>query len=322
MEKLIQVFLRTLGGALLLVGLVGAYYGPLEIFVFYLFSEGGKFYYDGFGVGSLWFAYLVVQNLGYYIIAAICIPLGLGHLWLRRWALTLTRLTLWFWLGAGLILAVNILFLLPSLSRLDLSQEALVTNLAFWGAAVLAGGLVAPAFGLWFYYRETVHRIFAGHDPHIYWTERYPFPLLAALLLFLIIILVLHLAIFFQGLFPLFGQVLLGRPSAYIIALCILIAGILIYGLVQLRTWAWWGALGYTAALAISSLLTFSRYSFTDILTMLNLPAFELAFLDRLTPLRDFHLVVLTSVPLLVLLGLLVYSKRYFGRDDELRPSR
>jgi hypothetical protein len=52
------------------------------------------------------------------------------------------------------------------------------------------------------------------------------------------------------------------------------------------------------------------------------LPLFELAFLDRLTPLRDFHLVVLTSVPLLVLLGLLVYSKRYFRRDDELRPSR
>jgi hypothetical protein len=119
-----------------------------------------------------------------------------------------------------------------------------------------------------------------------------------------------------------FGQVLLGRPSAYVIALCILITGILMFGIVRLKLWAWWGALGYTAALAISSLLTFSRYTFIEILDRMNLPAFELAFLDRLTPLQDFHLVVLTSVPLLAAIGLLVYSKRYFGRDDELRPSR
>ena len=48
----------------------------------------------------------------------------------------------------------------------------------------------------------------------------------------------------------------------------------------------------------------------------MNLPPFELVFLDRLTPLEDFHLVVLTSVPLLAAIGLLVYSKRYFGRGS------
>ncbi len=135
----------------------------------------------------------------------------------------------------------------------------------------------------------------------------------------MIIIIVLHLAIFFQGLFPLFGQLLLGRPSAYIISLCILIAGILIYGLVRLKMWAWWGALGYTAALAISCLLTFSRYSLTDILAMLNLPAYEMAFLDRMALLQDFSLVLLTTGPLLVALGLLVYSRRYFGKGNETR---
>ncbi len=89
MIKLIRVLLKIIGFALILVGLVAAFYGPLEIFVFYLFSEGGRFHYDGFGVGSIWFAALVVQNIGYYVIAAICIPIGIGHLKLRRWALTL-----------------------------------------------------------------------------------------------------------------------------------------------------------------------------------------------------------------------------------------
>ena len=75
----------------------------------------------------------------------------------------------------------------------------------------------------------------------------------------------------------------------------------------------------YTAALAFSSLLTFSRYSFTDILAMLNLPTYEMAFLDRMALLQDFSLVLLTTGPLLVALGLLVYSRRYFGKGNETR---
>ncbi|MBN1152236.1 MAG: hypothetical protein JXA58_03405, partial [Dehalococcoidia bacterium] len=103
-DKGISVFLQLCGLVLLLIGLVGAAYGPLEIYVFYFFSEGGQFHYQGFGFGSLWFAALVVQNLGYYVVAALLIPVGLGHFKLRRWTLTLTRLYLWFWLGAGVLL--------------------------------------------------------------------------------------------------------------------------------------------------------------------------------------------------------------------------
>ena len=230
-----RVFLRLLGGALLLVGLVGAFYGPLEIFVFYIFSEGGQFYYDGFGMGSLWFAYLAAQNLGYYLVAAICIPLGLGHLWLRRWALTLARLVAWFWLGGGLLLIGNLIWLIPAALRLDLSREVLIFRLVAVGVAAFIFLVLLPVLGLWFYKSERVTAVFLAQDARAYWTERYPFPLLAALLLFVIIIIVLHLAIFFQGLFPLFGQLLLGRASARVIALCVLIAGILIYGLVRLR---------------------------------------------------------------------------------------
>ena len=97
-QKPISIFLRIIGVGLLSVGLVAAYYGPLEIFVYYLFSKGGRFYYDGFGMGSLWFAALVVQSIGYYLIAALFIPVGIGYVTLRRWALTLTRLYTWFWL--------------------------------------------------------------------------------------------------------------------------------------------------------------------------------------------------------------------------------
>ena len=53
MKKLVFLFLRIIGVVLVVVGLIAAYYGPLEIFVFYLFSDGGRFHYDGFGMGSI-----------------------------------------------------------------------------------------------------------------------------------------------------------------------------------------------------------------------------------------------------------------------------
>ncbi len=116
MRKITTIFLKAIGLVLILIGLVAAYYGPLEIFVFYLFSEGGQFYYHGFGMGSLWFAALVVQNIGYYLIAALFLPVGIGHMRKRRWALTLTQLYLWFWLGFGILLFGNFILLIPSIN--------------------------------------------------------------------------------------------------------------------------------------------------------------------------------------------------------------
>ena len=137
MQKLTITFLRVIGVILIFVGIVAAYYGPLEIFVFYLFSEGGRFYYDGFGMGSFWFAALVVQNIGYYIIALLCIPVGIGHVRLRRWALTLTQLYICFWLGAGILLVGSFILLIPSVLRLDLNQDVLLLQLLTVGVSLL-----------------------------------------------------------------------------------------------------------------------------------------------------------------------------------------
>lgn len=64
MDRLIPILLKGIGVVALAISLVAAYYGPLEIFVFDFFSPGGRFYYEGFGFGSFWFAALVAQNLG------------------------------------------------------------------------------------------------------------------------------------------------------------------------------------------------------------------------------------------------------------------
>jgi len=84
---------------------------------------------------------------------------------------------------------------------------------------------------------------------------------------------------------------------------------------VRLKRWAWWGGLIYVSALTISAVLSFSRYNFYDITLLMSLPAYEMDFINKLTPLYHYRLVGLVAVPLLVALGLVVYSKRYFGKE-------
>lgn len=79
-------FLKAVGVLLLLIGGMASYLAPYEIYAFYLFSEGGKFYYPGFGFGSFMFANITAQVAIYYLLAMIFLPLGYGHLFLRSWA--------------------------------------------------------------------------------------------------------------------------------------------------------------------------------------------------------------------------------------------
>lgn len=66
-----------------------------------------------------------------------------------------------------------------------------------------------------------------------------------------------------------------------------------------------------------SSVMSFSRHSFYDIILMMNLPASEMEFLDKMILLHDYHLVALLAAPRLVTLALIVYSKRYYLKSGD-----
>ena len=72
--------IAVIGVLLLLSGIAVGFLGPLEMYCFYLYSEGGRFHYEGFGFGSFMFGNIASQIVGYYLIAALFIPLGYGHL--------------------------------------------------------------------------------------------------------------------------------------------------------------------------------------------------------------------------------------------------
>ncbi len=259
MTRAAAILLRLAGGVLVAAGLIAAWYGSYEIYVFYLFSPGGPFHYDGFGVGSLWFAYLVPDT--------------------------------------GVPPAVY--------------QQRLVIA----GAVGTTALVVAPALLLWLYHRRVVTAYFAANDAGRTWVERTPLPVLALLLLLAAVILVLHMALFVQALFPWFGDFIVGRPVAPLIAALIVLAGVLAYGVAQRRRWAWWAVLLYFALLATSSALSFSRHSVGAILRLLALPPAEAAVIARVPVLDDLYLTALVTAPLLAGLLPLLLARRHFAAD-------
>ena len=306
--------LVVFGILLLLVGVAAAFLGPVEMYCFYLFSEGGRFHYEGFRFGSFMFGNIASQIIGYYVIALVCIPLGYGHLKVRRWARTLSLALLWFWLVVGAPLAVVFFFVLITAKELSLVAVLIVAVLLCLSYFVVPGLLIR------FYQGRNVTLTFENRDPRSYWTERVPIPILVLCALYLFYAIVLHVPIFFNGIFPLFGTFLSGLQGILWLDVSILALIFLTWGTMRLRAWAWWGSLVYFCLLTFSSILTLVRSSYAEILAVINFPPREIEFLDGV-PIQGTHLAVFIGVPLLLTVAVIVVSKRCFTAGGSSRRS-
>lgn len=299
--------LALIGALLLIVGLVAAVMGPLEMYCFYLFTEGGRFHYDGFGFGSFMFGNIAAQIVGYYLIAAVLIPLGYGHLRRLRWARTFALSALGFWLVLGMPLMIVFLFVLLTAKELSPVVALVVV------ACLALSYPTLPALLIRFYRSAHVRLTFERQDPRSYWIEQIPQPVLVLCSLLFAYVVVLHVAILFRGVFPLFGILLFGLEGILFIDISTLSLLGLIWGLLKLKTWAWWGSLVFCVLMTSSVVVTLVLSDYQDILQQLRFPPTEMQALQGL-PLRGVHLAAFLGVPLLITLGLILFSKRYFGR--------
>jgi hypothetical protein len=304
-----------IGVLLLAIGGVAAFLGPVEMYTLTFFSEGGRFHYEGFGFGSFMFGNIATQIVGYYLIAMVLIPLGYGHLRARRWARTLSLTLLGFWLVVGVPLIFVFLFILFSAKELSLP------------AAVIALVIVAlsypaiPILLIRFYQSRSARLTFERSDPKTYWTERRPLSILVLSALFALYLVALHILIFFNGLFPVFGIWLSGLEGIVLLDMAILCLACLIWGTMRMSRWAWWSALVYFTVMAASWVVTLATSSWSDILVQLDFPPFEVDILEGL-PFQGWHFAVLVGIPLALTLGVLIWFRRDFepGRllwDDE-----
>lgn len=298
--------LLPVGGILmLLAGLVAALYGPAEAYCFYLFSEGGRFHFEGFGFGSLVFASIAWQVIAYELIAVLLIPLGFGHLRRRRWARVGMIALLWCAWIAGAPLVVVFMFLL------SFKDPAPAAALLAVLAAVLAY-LALPGLLMRFYHSPAVRQVFESIEPEPSWVERLPMPVLVLALLFSGYVIALHFPLFFNGIFPLFGAWLSGLQGILALDLAILSLAGLTWGVSQRKPWAWWGSLAYFSLLTVSTLLTLLQSSFVEILAVMRLPPAEMEILKNV-PLQGLHLAPFVGLPLTLTLLAILRARRCFG---------
>jgi hypothetical protein len=291
-----SLILMAIGALLLLVGGVAAVAGPVEVYCFTLFSEGGRFHYEGFGFGSFMFGNIACQIIGYYIIALVLIPLGYGHLRRRRWARPLALALLWSWTVLGMPLSLAFLFALLSAKPLSV-----VSALAVIGLVAVAYPAI-PGLLIRFYRSRDVRMTFEAGDSTTYWVEGLPVPVLVLGMLFAFYVIVLHVLILFNGVFPLFGSWVTELPGIALIDIAILCLVVLIWGILRRQKWAWWASLCYFSLMTLSWIVTLAASTWLGILTALDFPPFETEMLQRL-PLQGFHLAILAGVPLLLTIG-------------------
>jgi hypothetical protein len=300
--------IKVIGWLLLLSGITVGMLAPLEMYCFYLFSDGGRFHYEGFGFGSFMYANIAAQIVGYYLIAMVLILLGIGHLKIKRWVRIISLALLWTWLFVGAPLLALVYFIL--LGTKELSVMVALMALVFFALSYL----LFPWLLIRFYQGRNIRQTFESKDTRSYWIENRPMPILVLSLLYIFYIIMLHLLIMLNGIYPLYGNFLFGFRG--IIALDVSIACLvgILYGTMQKRLWAWWAAVVGIGLFTCSTVITFLKSNYAALLTGLAFPARELEFLDGV-PLQGVHFAIMISVPLLATFGLVLLSKRYFQPD-------
>jgi hypothetical protein len=297
--------LIAIGVVSLLAGIGVAFLGPVEMYCFYLFSDGGRFHYPGFGFGSFMFGNIAAQIACYYLIAALLIPFGYGHVTRRRWIRPLALALIRCWLVLGI--PFGILFVLVLLASKETSIAGALAAIAIAGATYL----ILPQPALRFYRSRDLRLALETRDPNPHWLENRPIVILALCLLNAFYGIVLHIAILFNGLFPLFGRFLTGLPGITALDIVILVLVLLTWGTFQQKAWAWWGSLIYWGAMTLSVMVSFASTSYLDLLAIANFPERELEFLDGI-PLQGYHLALFFGLPLLATIGTIVSARQRF----------
>lgn len=274
--KKTQVIITTIGALLLLSGIALGFLGPLEMYCFYLFSEGGRFSYEGFGFGSFMFVNLASQIIGYYLMAAVLIVAGYGHLKLQRWARNLPLALLQSWLVVGLPLIIAIFFILAATKEFPDAVAVfvlIVLGLSYFVFSWLLFKL---------YHGQKSKEIFSTKDGEHYWIDNLSPQLLALSFLYFFYIVMLHLFILCKGIYPLFGIFVHGLDGIYLLDLSIMCLAGLIWGTLQRRLWAWWGGVIFLGLFTVSTVVTFLKTSYTHMLSILSFPPVEMSMLKAL----------------------------------------
>lgn len=303
-----NLFIKILGILQLAIGLLSLGIAPLEIYSFYLFSEGERFYYDGFGVGSFLYGLIFAQIIGYYFIAFIFIPIGYGHLKLKVWALKLSKSCIWFWIIFGLPI---MMFFLPLLSMKEIDVKYPIFFSAF---IILLFIIIIPGLLLSFYNQKNVKELFKNRNYSNAIIRNIPMNGYLLLLVYILYILIFHVMLFYKGIFPFFGKFLIDFKGLLLYDLCILLMFLLIYGLLKRKYWTWILSIIFFVLMSISTFMTLINYQYINIIELLDFPKLENDIFAKL-PLKSSYILMAIVGILLLTIILIIKAKKYYTKE-------
>ncbi len=303
-----NLFIKILGILQLAIGLLSLGIAPLEIYSFYLFSEGERFYYDGFGVGSFLYGLIFAQIIGYYFIAFIFIPIGYGHLKLKVWALKLSKSCIWFWIIFGLPI---MMFFLPLLSMKEIDVKYPIFFSAF---IILLFIIIIPGLLLSFYNQKNVKELFKNINYSNAIIRNIPMNGYLLLLVYILYILIFHVMLFYKGIFPFFGKFLIDFKGLLLYDLCILLMFLLIYGLLKRKYWTWILSIIFFVLMSISTFMTLINYQYINIIELLDFPKLENDIFAKL-PLKSSYILMAIVGILLLTIILIIKAKKYYTKE-------
>lgn len=304
-KRNISFLLKTVGWLAILAGLVGLYYGPLEFYCFYMFTEDGQFGFENFTIGHLWFALLAVQNTLYYIVAFFLLPIGVGLIKLWEWSRKLILNALYLTMVLGISGAVSFTISIPYL----IGEYNLISLIGISLLLVL-GGIALPYVAVRILKSKKVLECF--NETKTILSPVSPTMLLVGTIS-LFFLLFFHLSIFFKGIFPLFGTFIFQRPGVFLLSGAIFFLTILLYFYFKKTKVGYWGMIVYFSLLLLSVILTFGRYSTLEVIQLLDYSQFEMENIIALIPFLDgFNVLVMFSFVISITLGLVINSRKDF----------
>ncbi len=301
-SKLTQIFIRIIGWGLLLAGVFLMILAPYEATTFSYFKEGGRFHYQGYGIGSLMFLIILAQVEIYGLVGILFFFLGLGHIRAKAWIPAVMQGLLIAWWIIGLPVCLMAFFVLAG------AKDLTPVGGIFW-LVILFLLYTAFPYLILRYYRSKALLTFLNPSA----SESYPPYLAAILMMEAIMIIIFNLLVFTNGIFPFFGKWLNVQTGIMAGLICMVYCGVLIWGSWCRFRWSWWAGLTFIGLFCISSLVTFLQTDYLQLLGVMGFPPYDVEILDGI-PARGYHFAILSGLPLTLLFLLLLRSRNLFHR--------
>jgi len=172
-----------------------------------------------------------------------------------------------------------------------------------------------------FYRSPAARRAFRTAEIPSNWLSETPQSVKVAVSLMVLLALVLHFPLLVDGLFPLFGHVVLGLPGTVLTDLSLAATVVLIWSISRRYYWSWWCAVVFLALMTTSCVATFLTIPPLDIVAQLPFAPLEIEALSGI-PLRGYQLALFLGViPTGTLIAVAVSRRSFIGPGGRAHPA-